>query len=116
MSRNPDDDDTFDGPPNGSDQILDDMGEGGAEAVDVREYENTVTVVADIPNIGAGDIDVQCDGRTLAVRIATETRPVVLRVDLPTYVDDQSAETHYNNGVLEITLDQDYDPANIGFQ
>jgi len=117
VRRNPaDDDHPFDSPPDDSDQLLNGAGKSGTEAVDVREYEDTVSVVADIPNVDGDDIDIKCDGRALAVRISTDSRPVVLRVDLPTYVDDQSAETHYNNGVLEITLDQDYDPANIGFQ
>jgi HSP20 family protein len=52
----------------------------------------------------------------VAIRAATDPRPSLRRVDLPAYVDEQSARTDFNNGVLEITLDRDTDPANIGFQ
>lgn len=118
MRRNSDDDDEtpFDSRPDDSNQIEDLPGDGGRDAVDVHEYEDSVSVVADIPNISEADIDIQCDGRTLAIRIATQPHPVVLQVDLPTYVDNHSAKTRYNNGILEVTLDQDRDPANIGFQ
>lgn len=118
MRRNPDDDERppFDSRPDSSDQPQHPLADGGTDAVDVHEYEDTVSVVADIPDISEDDVDVQCDGRALAVRISTQPQPIVLQVDLPTYVDAHSAETHYNNGILEIALDQDYDPANIGFQ
>lgn len=118
MRRNPDDDETppFDSHPDSPDQPEHPLADGGTEAVDVYEYEDTVSVVADIPGIDEDDVDIQCDGRALAIRISARRQPAVLRVDLPTYVDARSAETGYNNGVLEVTFDQDYDPANIGFQ
>lgn len=118
MRRNSDDDDEtpVDGRPDGSDQPQIPLTDGGADAVDVYEYEDSISVVADVPSIDEDDVDIQCDGRALGIRIPTQPRPVVLQVDLPTYVDARSAETHYNNGILEVTLDQDYDPANIGFQ
>lgn len=115
VRRNSDDDERpFDGRADNSDQPP--LPDGGVDAVDVHEYADSVTVVADIPGTSAGDVDIQCDGRTLAIRAETTARPVVLQVDLPTYVDSDSAETTYNNGILEVALDQDYDPANIGFQ
>jgi HSP20 family protein len=52
----------------------------------------------------------------LAIRATRDPHPFVKRVDLPAYVDDQSARTSFNNGILEVTLDRDTDPANIGFQ
>jgi HSP20 family protein len=52
----------------------------------------------------------------LAIRATREPRPFLKRVELPAYVDDQSARKSFNNGILEVTLDRDTDPANIGFQ
>jgi len=117
VRRNPDDETPpFDSRPDDSDRPHSLLADGGADALDVYENEDTVSVVADIPGVDEDDVDTQCDGRMLVIRISTQPQPVVLQVDLPTYVDSRSAETSYNNGILEVTLDQDYDPANIGFQ
>jgi HSP20 family protein len=117
VRRNSDDDDSpFDDAPGDVEQLLNSMTGDASDRVDVHEYDDSVSVVADVPGADESDVDVRCDGRRLAVRVSTETRPVVLRVDLPAYVDDQSASVSYNNGVLEVTLDRDQDPANIGFQ
>ena len=87
-----------------------------SDRVDVHEYDDRVTVVADVPGVTADDIDLRCDGRTVAIRADTDTRPFLARVDLPTYVDAGSMEYTLNNGVLEITLTKDRDPADIGFR
>lgn len=117
MRRNSDDDDIpFDTTSSNVDQMLNTMAGDATDRVDVHEYEDSISVVADIPGIDESDIDLRCDGRTLAIRVSTETRPFVMRVDLPAYVDAQSARTSYNNGVLEVRLDRGRDPANIGFQ
>lgn len=117
MRRNSDDDENpFDGISSDIDQVLSTMAGDATDRVDVHKYEDSISVVADIPGIEETDIDLQCDGRTLGIRVSTETRPLVMQVDLPEYVDDQSARTSYNNGVLEVTLDREQDPANIGFQ
>lgn len=116
MRRNSDDDTPFDDIFGGVDQILNTMGDDASDRVDVYEYEDSISVIADIPGAEESDIDIQCDGRRLAIRVSTETRPLAMQVDLPAYVDAQSARTSYNNGVLEVTLDREPDPANIGFQ
>jgi HSP20 family protein len=117
MRRNSDDDeDSFGGVFGGIDEMLSGMTGEETAPVDIHEYDDEIRVVADLPDATRDDIDIQCDGRTVAIRAATEPRPFGTRVDLPVYVDDQSAETSFNNGVLEITLDRDTDPANIGFQ
>lgn len=117
MRRNSDDDenpfgDTF----GGIDELLSGSPGDETEPVDVHEYDDEIRVVADIPDVSRDDIDIQCDGRTLAIRTARESHPFRKRVDLPAYVDDRSARTSFNNGVLEVVLDRDTDPANIGFQ
>ncbi|SDF22360.1 Hsp20/alpha crystallin family protein [Halorientalis regularis] len=117
MRRNPDDDDDPFGDSFGKiNEMLSGMAGDETEPVDVHEYDDEIRVVADIPDASQDEIDTQCDGRILAIRVARDPRPVVKRVDLPSYVDDQSAETSFNNGVLEVTLDRQNDPANIGFQ
>lgn len=117
MRRNSDDDeDSFGGVFDRIDGMLSVMTGEETAPVDIHEYDDEVRVVADLPDATRDDIDIQCDGRTVAIHAATEPRPFGTRVDLPAYVDDQSAQTSFNNGVLEITLDRDTDPANIGFQ
>jgi HSP20 family protein len=117
MRRNSDDDENpFSGVFDGIDEMLSRMADGESEPVDIHEYDEELRVIADIPDANEDDIDVQCDGRSLSIRAAREPRPFFERVELPAYVDDQSAQTSFNNGVLEVTLDRDTDPANIGFQ
>jgi HSP20 family protein len=86
------------------------------DRVDVHEYDDRVTVVADIPGVSEDTLDLQCDGRTLAIHVMNGTRPVGVRVDLPAYVDAGSMESTLNNGVLKVGLTRDRDPADIGFR
>jgi HSP20 family protein len=86
------------------------------DRVDVHEYDDRLVVVADLPSVSEDSLELQCNGRILAVQAATETRPFLVRVDLPAYVDADSMERTLNNGILEVTLTRDRDPANIGFR
>ena len=115
MRRNSDDDDNSSGVFDGIEEMLSGMTGGESAPVDVHEYDDEIRVVADIPDAERGDIDVRCDGRTVAIRAATDPRPFRTRADLPAYVDAESARTSFNNGVFEVTFDRDTDPANIGF-
>lgn len=117
MRRNSDDDENpFGDVFGGINEMLSGKDGDGTDPVDVHEYDDEIRVVADIPDASREDIDIQCDGRILAIRATRESRPFRKRVDLPAYVDDRSARTSFNNGVLEVVLDRDTDPANIGFQ
>ena len=118
MRRKPDDDDEnpFGGLFGGIDEMLSGVAAGDHDPVDVYEYDDEIRVVADIPNTSRTEIETQCDGRILAIHADRDPRPFLARVDLPAYVDDQSAELSFNNGVLEVRLDRETDPANIGFQ
>lgn len=117
MRRNPDDDsDPFDGIFTGIEKMLSGMAGGESESVDVHEYDDEIRVVADIPDTDPDEIKTECDGRVLAIRAPRGGRPFAVRVDLPAYVDDRSAERSFNNGVFEVVLQRDTDPANIGFQ
>jgi HSP20 family protein len=94
------------------------VGVSGEETdrVDVQEYEGHLTVVADVPVADKENIDTQCNGRVLGIRADAEPRPFAIRVDLPAYVDAGSVDVRLNNGILEITLTRERDPANIGFR
>ena len=117
MRRNSDDDeDSFGGVFDGIEEMVSGMTGGEEVPVDIHEYDDEIRVVADLPDATRDDIDIDCDGRTVAIRAERESRPFGTRVDLPAYVDDQSVRTSFNNGVLEVTFDRDTDPANIGFQ
>ena len=117
MRRNEDDDEEpFAGGFPGGAPFVNAITDETSDGVDVHEYDGHVTVVAELPAVSEDDLDLQCDGRTLVIRGTTDTRPVIVRVDLPTYVDAQSMETTLNNGILEITLTTDRDPADIGFR
>ena len=116
MRRNSDDDeDPFGSSFGGIEDLLAGMAGGDDAPVDVHEYDDEIRVVAELPDVAADDVKIQCDGSTVAIYAAVTPRPVVTRVDLPSYVNDQSTEWSLNNGILEISLDRDTDPANIGF-
>ncbi len=81
--------------------------EGGREIhYDVHETDDEVRVVADVPGVEKGDIDLQCDGRTLTVEASGDGRRYSERVRLPARVDEHSAAATYNNGVLEVGFDR----------
>lgn len=120
MRRDPDDpfDDLF----REIERLMSDvMGEGGTvdvdpgsdTHVDVHEYDDRITVIADMPGVEKTDIDVTCDGRTLSIRAAGESASYAERVRLPAPVDEQSASATYNNGVLEVQLERADDSADI---
>lgn len=116
MRRNADDDEPFAGGFPGGVPFGNPVTDETSDRVDIHEYDDQVTVVAELPAVDEDDIDLQCDGRTLAIRVAADTQPLLVKVDLPTYVDAGSMETTLNNGILEITLTTDRDPADIGFR
>jgi HSP20 family protein len=94
------------------------VGVSGEETdrVDVAEYDDRLTVVADVPVLEEDALDIRCDGRVLGIRADTDPRPFAIRVDLPAYVDAGSADVSLNNGILEVTLTRERDPADIGFR
>lgn len=115
MRRNPNDDDenNFTNIFNQLNNMLGDASD--SDPVDVHEYDEEIRVVADLPDADQNDIALQCDGRTLTIQIAQDPVPQIKQIDLPDYVDAQSADMSFNNGILEVTLERDTDPANIGF-
>ena len=115
VKRNRDDEDGPDDAFESFDDIVESMTGSDSIQVDVRESDDRIRVVADVPSSDRDAIDVKCDGRRLAIRIGTESGPIIKRVTLPSYVDDETILLNLNNGILEIALERTTDPANIGF-
>lgn len=86
------------------------------DRVDVQEYDDRLVVVADLPGVSEDSLDLRCDGRVLAIHATAESGPFLLRVDLPAYVAAESMERTLNNGILEVALTRERDPADIGFR
>jgi len=87
---------------------------GGTEIhFDTHETDGTVRVIADIPGVDKGTIDLKCDGTTLHVNAGGGNRTYRERLNLPARVDEHSADATYNNGVLEVAFDRADDSTNI---
>ncbi len=72
--------------------------------VDAIVNDDTVKVVAELPGVEKPDIAVECDGRTLTLRVDTEKRRYYKRLELPAEVDPDTSKANYKNGVLELVL------------
>jgi len=72
--------------------------------VDAIVNDETVKVVAELPGVEKPDIAVECDGRTLTLKVDTEKRRYYKRLDLPAEVDPDTSKANYKNGVLELVL------------
>ena len=78
----------------------------GDTHVDVHEYDDRITVIADLPGVEKADIDLTCDGNVLSIHAENDNRRYDERVHLPGSVDAESAGATYNNGVLEVRFDR----------
>ena len=127
MRRDRDDEDPFDEMFREIERLMDEMmgvdadirtsasvDAGGSDThADVHEYDDRITVIADLPGVAKSDIDLKCDGRVVSIHAASDARSYDERVRLPARVDEHSAEATYNNGVLEVTFDRAEDSADI---
>jgi HSP20 family protein len=94
---------------------------GGSAPVDVRDEGDRYVLLADLPGVDPGDIDLQvCDGRRVDVaasrdestdvaadRFVTRERrreSVDRSVALPEAVDESATEASYDAGVLTVSL------------
>ena len=88
--------------------------EAGSDVhMDIHETDDEVRIVADIPGVDKEAIDLKCDGRTLNLNAASDSREYREQVSLPVPVDEQSARATYNNGVLEVVFDRDSESTSI---
>ena len=79
---------------------------GREPLVDVRETDENVKVIAELPGVEKGDVDLETNENHLVIKVDTEKRKYYKDVDLPTTVDPETATANYNNGVLEVVLDK----------
>jgi HSP20 family protein len=126
MRGNRDDDDPFDDVFSEIERLMDEMmgvdadiqtsvktgGESDTHA-DVHKYDDRIVVIADLPGVEKNDIELKCDGRIVSINASNDARSYDERVQLPSRVDEHSAEATYNNGVLEVTFDRAEDSADI---
>lgn len=89
------------------------QGQSTAIHFDVYEEDDRLRVVADLPGVEKDAIDLKCDGEQLTIDAAGTHREYHDRVDLPTRVDEHSADASYNNGILEVTFETSGDSADI---
>ena len=93
-------------------------GMGGATTgtdthVDVHEYDDHVTVIADLPGVAKEDIAVSSNGSVLSIEAESGDRRYDERIQLPATVDETTGRAKYNNGVLEVRFERAGDSASI---
>jgi HSP20 family protein len=74
--------------------------------VDVVDSEKQVRIIAEIPGVRKEDIDMEVEGRTLSIKVDTESRKYAKELQLPETAVVDSAKSSYNNGILEVTFDK----------
>ncbi len=72
--------------------------------VDAIVNDDVVKVVAELPGVEKSDIALECDGRSLTLRVNTEKRRYYKQLELPLEVDPDTSRANYKNGVLELIL------------
>jgi len=74
--------------------------------VDTMVSDEAVKVIAELPGVEKSDIALECDGRTLTLRVDTEKHRYQKRLELPVEVDPDTSKANYKNGVLELVLNR----------
>ncbi len=74
--------------------------------VDTIVHDDTVKVVAELPGVEKSDIALECDGRTLTLKVDTDKRRYSKQLELPVEVDPDTSKANYKNGVLELVLNR----------
>jgi len=72
--------------------------------VDVVHSDKEIRVIAEMPGVSKGDIDVTVNEKSVTISVDREDRRYYKELDLPAIVDPKGARSIYNNGILEITL------------
>ncbi len=80
------------------------FGEKREPLVDVLEADGEVVVVAELPGVEKGDINLHTSEGQLNISVNTPNRKYHKKLSLPEGVDPKSVKTSYNNGVLEVRL------------
>ncbi|MDA4128278.1 MAG: Hsp20/alpha crystallin family protein [Thaumarchaeota archaeon] len=72
--------------------------------VDILTTDKDVRVLAEVPGVSKGDINVTVNGNRAVISVDTPERKYYKEVEIPSNVDPEGAKSSYNNGILEITL------------
>ncbi len=72
--------------------------------VDVVSSDKEVRVIAEMPGVEKGDIDVTVNEKSLVISVDREDRRYFKELELPGVVDPKGAKSTYNNGILEVTI------------
>jgi HSP20 family protein len=72
--------------------------------VDVVSSGKDVRVIAELPGVQKGDIEVTVKERSVTISVDKEDRHYFKELELPGAVDPKVAKSTYNNGILEVTL------------
>lgn len=72
--------------------------------VDIFDEDKAIKVMADLPGIEKGDIDLELTNDLLTIKVDTPTRKYYNQVKLPTLVEKKILESTYKNGILEVKL------------
>ncbi|CAJ51521.1 Hsp20/alpha crystallin family protein [Haloquadratum walsbyi] len=117
MRDDPDDpfDDFFDGIERMMNEMTSDDAAGFASEthIDVYNTDGQLQLIADLPGVTKDAITLQCDGTVLTISAASDRREYDERVQLPTRVDEHSADASFNNGILQVTFQISDDSAAI---
>jgi len=72
--------------------------------IDVVSSDKEVRVIAEMPGVEKGDINVTINERSLVISVDREDRRYYKELELPGIVDPKGAKSNYNNGILEVTI------------
>lgn len=73
---------------------------------DVIQEEDVVRVIAEVPGVEKGDINLDATEKSLTISVDTERRKFYKEIELPVAVDPKSAKASYKNGILEVVLNK----------
>ena len=71
---------------------------------DVTSEDGIIRVVAEIPGVKKEDVNLECFGNSLSIRVDNGDKKYFKEIPLPSEADPASADAVYNNGLLEVTL------------
>ena len=74
--------------------------------IDVFKEDKHVRVIAEVPGVNKGDVQLTGSERTLTIKAHSNTRKYEKSVSLPVPVDIKTAKAKYKNGVLEVVIER----------
>jgi HSP20 family protein len=74
--------------------------------IDIFEIEDQVHVIAELPGVDKGDIELNLTVSSLEIKVSRLEKGYSEVVDLPETVNPESARATYINGILELIADK----------